>query len=93
MLESYGYDPNMTNEELAYQLLKSMKENENRTEEELRNMSVELGAFLDDFFGDFDNLTAGDVNAKYNWWALTQSLRIPNSRIIKAKLSMIHGLH
>lgn len=68
LLESYGYDPNMTNEELAYQLLKSMKENENRTEEELRNMSVELGAFLDDFFGDFDNLTAGDVNAKYNWW-------------------------
>lgn len=68
ILESYGYDPNMTNEELAYLLLKSQETFENCTEEELRNMSASLGVFLDEFFEDFNNLTAGDVNAKYNWW-------------------------
>ena len=68
MLESYGYDPNMSNEELAYILLKSQEQFENCTEEELRNMSVSMGAFLDKMFSQMDNLTAGDVDAKYNWW-------------------------
>ncbi len=68
ILESYGYDPNMSNEELAYILLKSQEQFENCTEEELRNMSVSMGAFLDKMFGQMDNLTAGDVDAKYNWW-------------------------
>lgn len=68
ILESYGYDSNMSNEELAYLLLKAMDGSENYTEEELRNMSVSLGAFIDKFFGDFDNSTAGDVDARFNWW-------------------------
>lgn len=68
ILESYDYDPNMSSEELAYILLKSQEAFENCTEEELRNMSASLGAFLDNMFGNFNRLTAGNVNAKYNWW-------------------------
>lgn len=68
ILESYGYDPDMSNEELAYILLKSQEMFENCTEEELRNMSVSLGKFLDKTFADFDKETSGDVDAKYNWW-------------------------
>lgn len=68
ILESYDYDPNMSNEELAYLLLKSQEMFENCTEEELRNMSVSMGAFLDKMFGSLDNATAGVVDARYNWW-------------------------
>ena len=68
LLESYGYDPSMSSEELAYILLKSQQQNENYTEEELRNMSVSLGAFLDKVFGDLDNYTSGNVDARYNYW-------------------------
>ena len=68
ILESYDYDPSMSNEELAYLMLKSQEMFENCTEEELRNMSVSMGAFLDKFFAEFDNETAGDVDARFNWW-------------------------
>ena len=68
ILESYDYDPDMTSEELAYLLLKSQEMFENCTEEELRNMSVSLGAFLDTMFGNLDNATAGVVDARFNWW-------------------------
>lgn len=68
ILEAYGYDPNMSSEELAYLLLKSQKTFENCTEEELRNMSAKLGAFLDKFFSNLDKATAGDVDARFNWW-------------------------
>ncbi|MBR6024338.1 MAG: hypothetical protein IK044_05150 [Methanobrevibacter sp.] len=68
ILESYGFDPNMSSEEIAYMLLKSQKTFENCTEEELRNMSVKLGAFLDKFFSGLDKSTAGDVDARFNWW-------------------------
>ena len=68
LLESYGYDPSMSSEELAYLMLKSQQTFENCTEEELRNMSVSFGAFLDKFFNNLDNLTAGNVDARYNWW-------------------------
>lgn len=68
ILESYDYDPDMPSEELAYLLLKSQEMFENCTEEELRNMSVSLGAFLDTMFGNLDNATAGVVDARFNWW-------------------------
>ena len=68
MLESYGYDPNLTDEELAYRYFKSQKEFENYTEEEIRNMSARLGAFMSQIYRDYDRLTAGDVDARYNWW-------------------------
>ena len=68
LLESYGYDPAMSNEELAYLLLKSQEMFENCTEEELRNMSASMGVFLGEFFENLNNLTAGDVDARYNWW-------------------------
>lgn len=68
LLESYGYDPNMSSEELAYLMLKSQEQFENYTEEELRNMSVSLGAFLDKVFFDLENYTSGNVDARYNWW-------------------------
>ena len=68
ILESYGYDPNMPSEELAYMLLKSQQIFENYTEEELRNISVKLGAFLDKFFLNLEKSTAGDVDARFNWW-------------------------
>lgn len=68
VLESYDYDPGMSNEELAYLLLKSQEMFENCTEEELRNMSVSLGAFLDKMFANLDNATSGVVDARYNWW-------------------------
>ncbi|WP_295112938.1 right-handed parallel beta-helix repeat-containing protein [uncultured Methanobrevibacter sp.] len=68
ILESYDYDPSMSNEELAYLLLKSQEMFENCTEEELRNMSVSMGAFLGQMFGNLDNATAGVVDARFNWW-------------------------
>ena len=68
ILESYGYDPDMSCEELAYILLKSQKTFENCTEEELKNISAKLGAFLDKFFSTLDKSTAGDVDARFNWW-------------------------
>lgn len=68
ILESYDYDPDMSSEELAYILLKSQEMFENCTEEELRNMSISLGAFLDTMFGNLDNATAGVVDARFNWW-------------------------
>lgn len=85
MLESYDYDPSMSNEELAYVLLKSMPDMQNFTEEELRNMSVELGKFLDRFFNDLTKLTAGDVDARYNWWGT-------NSRPDDSKFISNNGL-
>lgn len=85
LLESYDYDPSMSNEELAYLLLKSQPDFENFTEEELRNMSVELGVFLDRFFNDLAKLTAGDVDARYNWWGT-------NSRPSDSKFNSNNGL-
>lgn len=68
LLESYDYDPSMSNEELAYILLKSQEIFENCTEEELKNMSVSLGAFLGQMFKNLDNATSGIVDARFNWW-------------------------
>ncbi|WP_407415839.1 hypothetical protein, partial [Methanobrevibacter sp.] len=68
LLESYGYDPNLSNEELAYLMTISQPGAENYTEEEIRNMSASLAQFLDMFFGNLENLTSGDVDARYNWW-------------------------
>lgn len=68
LLELYGYDPNLSDEELAYQYFKSNKDFENCTEEELRNMSIEAGARSSAFYARLDKLTAGDVDARFNWW-------------------------
>lgn len=67
-LEAYDLDPNMTSEEIAYQYLKSQKDFENCTEEELRNMSAEMGKFIDRFYVLVDNLSKGDTDARFNWW-------------------------
>lgn len=88
LLESYGYDPNMTFEELAYILLKSQKTFENSTEEELRNMSISLGAFLNKIFDNLDNLTAGNVDARFNWWG-TNSIPL-DSKFKNNKGSVIY---
>ena len=85
ILESYDYDPDMSSEELAYLLLKSQEMFENCTEEELRNMSISLGAFLDTMFGNLDNSTAGIVDARYNWWG-------SNSRPSSAKFKNNKGI-
>lgn len=84
LLESNGLDPSRSSEELAYQLIKSQQQFENCTEEELRNMSASLGVFLDKIFGNFNNLTQGDVDARYNWWGT-------NSKPDTTKFSSING--
>ena len=68
LLESYDIDPDISMEELAYLLAKSMPGAENYTEEELRNMSTQIVPFLEKLFGNMDRLTSGDVDARYNWW-------------------------
>ena len=68
LLESYGIDPDISTEELAYLLVKSQPGSENYTEEELRNMSAEIAPFLDKMFANLDRLTSGDVDARFNWW-------------------------
>ena len=68
LLDSYGIDPDISTEELAYLLVKSQPGSENYTEEELRNMSAEIAPFLDEMFGNMDRLTSGDVDARFNWW-------------------------
>ncbi|WP_407381043.1 hypothetical protein [Methanobrevibacter sp.] len=68
LLDSYGIDPDISMEELAYLLAKSQPGAENYTEEELRNMSEEMAPFLEKMFGNMDRLTSGDVDARFNWW-------------------------
>lgn len=68
LLESYDIGPDISMEELAYLLAKSMPGAENYTEEELRNMSTQIVPFLEKLFGNMDRLTSGDVDARYNWW-------------------------
>ena len=68
MLESYGIDPDISMEELAYLLAKSQPGSENYTEEELRNMSAQMVPFLEKMFANLDRLTSGDVDARFNWW-------------------------
>ena len=68
LLESYGIDPDISTEALAYLLVKSQPGSENYTEEELRNMSAQIVPFLDTMFSNMDRLTSGDVDARFNWW-------------------------
>ncbi|MBQ9026343.1 MAG: hypothetical protein IJ104_08235 [Methanobrevibacter sp.] len=68
LLESYGIDPDISMEELAYLLAKSQPGAENYTEEELRNMSKQMAPFLEKLFDNMDRLTSGDVDARFNWW-------------------------
>ena len=85
LLESYGIDPDISTEELAYLLAKSQPGAENYTEEELRNMSAQMAPFLDMLFSNMDRLTTGDVDARFNWWGT-------NSRPLDSQFKGSNGI-
>ena len=68
LLESLGINPDIPSKDLVYSLIRSQKIFDKIPDEVVRNISDHVGVVVDKFFEDLDEVTAGDVDAKYNWW-------------------------
>ena len=88
LLESFGIDPNIPSQDLIYSLLKSEKIFDKIPDEEIRKISDFVGEALDKLFDDLDDVVAGDVDARYNWWG-TNSMP-PASKFKNNKGSVLY---
>lgn len=68
LLESLGINPDVPSKDLLYSFIRSQKIFDKIPDEVVRNVSDHVGVFVDKFFDDLDEVAAGDVDAKYNWW-------------------------
>ena len=68
LLEAFGINPDVPSNELIYSLLKSEKILNKIPDEVIREISDFVGGALDKLFDDLDDVVAGDVDARYNWW-------------------------
>ena len=68
LLEALDINPDVPSKDLVYSFLKSLKISEKIPDGVIREISDKVGSIADRFFGDLDEVAAGDVDAKYNWW-------------------------